>query len=71
MIVNDAKLPIEPPMSPLWKSQWARDDALEEAAQEVRNNCQACGGSGHADAETECEYCGRTMQSIYNMKDKT
>jgi hypothetical protein len=28
MIINDAELPIEPPASPLWKSQQARDAAL-------------------------------------------
>jgi rubrerythrin len=47
----------------------ARADALEEACGSVRHECSACGGSGHADANTECEYCGRPMQAIRNLKD--
>lgn len=43
------------------------DAAKEQAKQQVRYDCQACSGTGHADAETECEYCGRPMQSIAAM----
>lgn len=39
----------------------------EECAQKVRYDCQACEGTGHADAETECEYCGRPMQAIRSL----
>lgn len=39
-------------------------DEREACATQVRHDCSACEGSGHADAETECEYCGRPMAAI-------
>lgn len=36
----------------------------EACALQVRHDCTACEGSGHMDAETECEYCGRPMAAI-------
>lgn len=38
--------------------------ALEMARNQVRHDCTVCNGSGHADADSECEYCGRPMQAI-------
>lgn len=54
----------------------ARDNALiakglEMAMHIVRHDCQACQGTGHADAYTECEYCGRPLQSIRALKPAT
>lgn len=36
----------------------------ERDAKAIRDNCPACEGTGHADAETECEYCGRPIAAI-------
>jgi hypothetical protein len=48
----------------------SRNDVLEEAMQHVRHECGACEGSGHADENTECEYCGRPMSAIHALKSK-
>ena len=42
----------------------ARMEEREACAQQVRHDCTACEGTGHADADTECEYCGRPMAAI-------
>ena len=42
----------------------ARREEREACALQVRHDCSACNGTGHADAETECEYCGRPMHAI-------
>jgi excinuclease UvrABC ATPase subunit len=48
----------------------ARNKALEEAAAKVRLECAACGGTGHASEDAECEYCGRPMRAILALKSK-
>lgn len=53
----------------------ARDDALEEAAKEVRAKCGPCKGTGNGDEyhvgyTGECEYCGRPRDAIRALKSK-
>lgn len=30
----------------------------------IRAKCMACSGTGHGDADSECEYCGRPIRAI-------
>ena len=30
----------------------------------IQHDCGACGGSGHYDEDTQCEYCGRPMDAV-------
>lgn len=37
---------------------------IREAAKVIRRECSGCEGTGYADEESECEYCGRPMRAI-------
>ena len=39
-------------------------EVVEDCALQVRHDCTAWEGSGHMDAKTDCEYCGRPMAAI-------
>lgn len=41
-----------------------RDKEREACAQKIRHDCVACDGTGHASADSECEYCGRPIAAI-------